>query len=76
MPSNEGRLKALEKLRDKEQADERHRAFIENLPKHNRIREQFPDEGPFHRGLYPRGTWNSSPAARFTRNAASWPATG
>jgi phage terminase large subunit-like protein len=54
MPSNEGRLKALEKLRDKEQADERHRAFIENLPKHNRIREQFPDEGPFHRGLYPR----------------------
>jgi phage terminase large subunit-like protein len=47
-------IKALQKELRAEQAAEKRRREIARNPKYNRIREQFPDAGPFRRELYPK----------------------
>lgn len=54
MPSLSQMVKDLQKDCLQEQAAAERRRRIASDPQYNRIREQFPDEGPFRRELYPK----------------------
>jgi phage terminase large subunit-like protein len=54
MPSLRRQLKDLAQFRIEYEAGLNHQDSIARDPRHNRILEQFPDEGPFRRELYPK----------------------